>query len=108
MVPGKWQILSVCLAHCVQLFATWTVSRPGSSVHGIFQARILEWVVIFLLQGIKEPILIHIFDGMCYRHLKGKIISDYLLTSLSPREEVLPGTLLSQGKWTVRQPSEME
>ena len=81
MVPGKWQILSVCLAHCVQLFATWTVSRPGSSVHGIFQARILEWVVIFLLQGIKEPILIHIFDGMCYRHLKGKIISDYLLTS---------------------------
>ena len=25
---------------------------PGSSVHGIFQARILEWVAIFLLQGI--------------------------------------------------------
>ena len=28
---------------CVQLFAIpWTVSLPGSSVHGIFQARILE------------------------------------------------------------------
>ena len=27
-------------------------SPPGSSVHGIFQARILEWVAIFLLQGI--------------------------------------------------------
>ena len=27
-------------------------SLPGSSVHGIFQARILEWVAIFLLQGI--------------------------------------------------------
>ena len=27
-------------------------SPPGFSVHGIFQARILEWVVIFLLQGI--------------------------------------------------------
>ena len=25
-------------------------SPPGSSVHGIFQARILEWVAIFLLQ----------------------------------------------------------
>ena len=24
----------------------WTVSLPGSSVHGIFQARILEWVAI--------------------------------------------------------------
>ena len=23
-------------------------SQPGSSVHGIFQARILEWVAIFL------------------------------------------------------------
>ena len=27
-------------------------SLPGSSVHGIFQARILEWVCHFLLQGI--------------------------------------------------------
>ena len=27
-------------------------SLPGSYVHGILQARILEWVVIFLLQGI--------------------------------------------------------
>ena len=26
-------------------------SPPGSSVHGIFQAKILEWVAIFLLQG---------------------------------------------------------
>ena len=35
----------------VQLFATpWTVAL-GSSVHGIFQARILEWVCHFLLQG---------------------------------------------------------
>ena len=29
---------------CVQLLATpWTGSPPGSSVHGIFQARVLEW-----------------------------------------------------------------
>ena len=27
-------------------------SLPGSSVHGILQARILEWVVVFPLQGI--------------------------------------------------------
>ena len=39
----KWKSLS-----CVWLFATpWTVcSPPGSSVHGIFQARILEWIAI--------------------------------------------------------------
>ena len=27
-------------------------SLPGSAAHGILQARILEWVAIFLLQGI--------------------------------------------------------
>ena len=27
-------------------------SLPGSSVHGILQARTQEWLVIFLLQGI--------------------------------------------------------
>ena len=27
-------------------------SPPGSSVHGVFQARILEWITIFLLQAI--------------------------------------------------------
>ena len=37
----------------VWLFVTpLTVSLSGSSIHGIFQARIMEWVAIFLLQGI--------------------------------------------------------
>ena len=30
----------------VWLFATPWTSLPGSSIHGLFQARILEWVVI--------------------------------------------------------------
>ena len=31
----------------VRLAATpWTVDLPGSSIHGILQARILEWVAI--------------------------------------------------------------
>ena len=30
-------------------------SPPGSSVYGILQARILEWVAIPLLQGIFPP-----------------------------------------------------
>ena len=24
----------------------WTVAYPGSSIHGIFQARVLEWVAV--------------------------------------------------------------
>ena len=35
----------------VQLFAMSWTSLPGSSVHGILQARILEWVAIFFFRG---------------------------------------------------------
>ena len=39
----------------VWLFATpWTVI-PGSSVHGIFQGRVLEWVAIFFSWGSSRP-----------------------------------------------------
>ena len=39
---------------CVQLFATpW--SPPGSSVHGILKARILEWVVVRSSRGSSQP-----------------------------------------------------
>ena len=39
--------VKVKLLSCVQLFATpMDCSLPGSSVHGIFQARVLEWGAI--------------------------------------------------------------
>ena len=61
----------VCLLSrfsCVRLFATlWfcNPSPPGSSVHGILQARILEWCCHALLQGIfltqgLNPHLLHL------------------------------------------------
>ena len=42
---------------CVQLFAMlWTVcNAPGSSIHGILQARILEWVAIFPPGDLPNP-----------------------------------------------------
>ena len=40
----------------VRLFATlWTVARPGSSVLGILQARILERVVSSFSRGSSRP-----------------------------------------------------
>ena len=43
----------VQLLSCVQLFCDPVdCSPPGSSVHGIISARILEWAAIILLQGI--------------------------------------------------------
>ena len=51
---NEWKSLS-----CVQLFATpWTHRQrtpPISSVHGILQARILEWVAIFFFRGSSQP-----------------------------------------------------
>ena len=52
LVPlvGKWN--KVKLLSCVRLFVTpWTVALPGSSVHGISQARVLEWVAISFSRG---------------------------------------------------------
>ena len=37
---------------CLTLWNPMDCSLPGSAAHGILQARILEWVAIFLLQGI--------------------------------------------------------
>ena len=48
----RWQSLSLSVTQsCLTLFDPMDCSPPDSSVHGIFQARILEWVAI-LLQGI--------------------------------------------------------
>ena len=41
-----------CVFSHVQLFVTINCSPPGSSERGIFQARILEWVVISFSRGI--------------------------------------------------------
>ena len=52
-------VQKVCLLSCfnhVPLFATqWTVNPPGSSVHGILQARILEWVAVSASRGFCGP-----------------------------------------------------
>ena len=36
---------------CLMLFDSMASSRPGSSVHGIPQARILEWAAILFSRG---------------------------------------------------------
>ena len=50
--------LSVCtrmLSHAQLSVTPWTVRPPGSSVHGIFQARTLEWVAIPFSRGCSRP-----------------------------------------------------
>ena len=47
-VTSESEVAQSCLILCDPM----DCSLPGFSVHGIFQARVLEWVAIFLLQGI--------------------------------------------------------
>ena len=47
--------LCVSLLCCVQLFASHWTGLPGSSIHGIFQARILEWVAHSFFRGSSQP-----------------------------------------------------
>ena len=58
--PQKWMILSwlidVSIAKlCPILCYPMDCSLPGSSVHKIFQARILEWVAISFFRGYSQP-----------------------------------------------------
>ena len=40
---------------CLTLCDPMDNSPPGSSVHGIFQARVLEWFAISLFRGSSQP-----------------------------------------------------
>ena len=56
-ISGNLQSIVKSLSH-VQLFATqWTGlhSLPWSSIHGIFQARVLEWGAISFSRGSSWP-----------------------------------------------------
>ena len=47
----KCEVAQSCLTLCDPM----DCSLPGSSVHGIFQARVLEWVAISFSRGSSRP-----------------------------------------------------
>ena len=50
----KWR-LEVKLKSCLTLRDPMDCSLPGSSLHGILQARVLEWVSISFSRGSSQP-----------------------------------------------------
>ena len=46
---------SVVFQSCLTLWDPMDFSPPGSSIHGILQARILEWVPISFSRGFSQP-----------------------------------------------------
>ena len=56
--PGLWGFKSCCCLvaqSCPTLCKPIDCSPPGSSVHGVLQARTLEWVAIFSSRGSSRP-----------------------------------------------------
>ena len=51
LVVGGGLVTKLCLTLCNSM----ECSLPGSSVHGILQARILEWVAISFSRGSSQP-----------------------------------------------------
>ena len=48
-------ILTVVAKPCPILCDPMDCNLPDSSVHGIFQARVLEWIAIFFSRGSSQP-----------------------------------------------------
>ena len=53
--PVLWPLLSFLLQQCPTLCDSVDCSPPSSSVHGILQARILEWVAMLSSRGSSQP-----------------------------------------------------
>ena len=51
----RWRCRCMCALSCLTLCDLMDCSPPGSSVHGIFQARILEWVATSFSRGSSQP-----------------------------------------------------
>ena len=54
-------VLCLCvqlLQSCLTLYDLMDCSPPGSSVHGILQARILAWVAMLSSRGVPDPRII--------------------------------------------------
>ena len=55
---------------CRTLHSSMDCSLPGSSIHGIFRTRILEWVVISFSRGSSQP-----RDRTWVFHIAGKLFT---------------------------------
>ena len=59
------------LQSCLTLRDPMGCSLPGSSIHGIFQARVLEWGAIAF--STVRTVIILVWDVLSLRHLSGYV-----------------------------------
>ena len=69
-VPGGKVKESEVSRSCLTLCDIMDCSLPGSSIHGIFQAQILEWVAISFSRGSSRP-----RDRTQVSHIAGRLFT---------------------------------
>ena len=92
---------------CPTLCDPMHYSMPGSSIHGILQARIPESVAIFLLQGIfptqgSKPGLLHCRRTLYQLSYQGSPMSVNHMLNISEKEMVTHSSVLA---WRIPQGS---
>ena len=88
----KW---SEVTQSCPTLCDPMDCSLPGFSIHGILQARILEWVTISFSRGSSQP-----RDRTRVSHIGGRCFNLWATRELLPYHVVIVGThLRSSGNW---------
>ena len=88
LIVAKGWKLSKCLLFggglvaksCLTLATPWTCNLPGTSVRGILQTRILEWVAISFSKGIfltQESKPVSCIAGRFFTETSGKSLNHY-------------------------------
>ena len=87
---GKWKSEIEIAQSCLILCDPVDFSLPGSSVHGIFQAKVLEWVAISFSRGSSWP-----RDRTQISHIVGRcLLSELPGNYLAPKYFSLDGVYL--------------
>ena len=81
-MKGKSESESEVAQSCPTLSDPMDCSLPGSSVHGIFEARVLEWVAI----AFSHHLLLFLKIGILLLLLIYKLLFKYTFTPFRPRE----------------------
>ena len=88
---GGWVRVCVCVGACARSIVSDSLqpiycSQPGSSVHGIFQARILKWVAISFSRGSSRS-----RDRFCISHVSfiGRQILYHCITWKPPSQTIV-------------------
>ena len=77
---------------CVTFCDPIDCSPPGSSVHGISQARVLEWIAISYSKGLNPHLLHWQVDSLPLHHLGSPMYTLHLLKCYQEKSPSLPLT----------------